>query len=94
MLFPELLQTVSPVWCQLENTLFQKDATCPKIFPAAVPVSTCNLKPIYRATTGSSIPIDTPMTEKNVPVGVFETISTITSNPDIAQAEMKPATVQ
>jgi hypothetical protein len=34
------------------------------------------------------------MTEKKEPTGVFETISTITSNPDIAQAEMKPATVQ
>ena len=40
---------------------------------------------------GSLKPNEVPITAKNVPGGVSDTRSTITSSPEIAHAEMNPA---
>jgi hypothetical protein len=62
--------------------------------PAAVPVITYSMKPIYCAAIGSLNPSDIPMTAKKVPTGLSDILSTITRRPEIAHALIKPAREQ
>ena len=64
------------------------------MFPAVSPVSKCRPKPMNCAFVRSSNPREIPITAKNVPTGVWETISIIANIPDIAHAAINPAKVQ
>ena len=91
---PTIIPLINPSFELKGAILDQKSETCPNMLAAAVPVNTCNMKPMYCANAGSLNPNDIPMTAKNVPAGVPEITSTITRRPEVAHALIKPAREQ